>query len=246
MKKSSIILLGIAAVLAAAFVVKNVIDYGDYQTHINSAPFDLVVGINALLLVLPAAFLAAIAFSSEKKKHVLMKLAAIFTTAAVEEFVRMKAVRGFVAADSLLMSSPYIAAAAIFAAFMTVLMVKNGGEKTLSRILLSISGAITAGFVIMCIIMTVANKGRDSFTELFTMFFLYAIFFLLPAAILAATALFLRGKTVALVTGAVISALLVVLIVFLSKDLPIIAMPAVVSAALCVIFAVKSKKRGKI
>lgn len=236
------ILLGIAAVLIAAFGVKNVIDYEIYKNSISSAPFDLVVSINALLLVLPAAVIAASALFMEGKTRALAICAAICAAVSVEEFVRQTIPYQFRFPDTLLMVSPYIAATSIFAIFAIILVGKSGDKKRISKILFGISRAITAGFIIMCIIMTIANKGRDSFQE----FFLLAIFLLLPAALLEATALFLRGDTFLLATGAVISALLAILIAFLCEGLPIICLPAVVSALLCALFAVKSKMRGKI
>lgn len=243
MKTSSKILLGVSAVLPVVFGVKNVVDYEHYRKYISSAPFDLNISVNALLFLLPAALLAAVVLFSEKKKRVLAICTAVFAAVSVEEFARQMSARSGVE-DSLLLSSPYIAAAVIFAVFTIVLVVKSGGEKAISRLLFCISGAITAGFVIMCIVETVDNSGRDNIMQLFTAYILYGVFFLLPAAIVAETALFMRGKTVLLAVGAAVSVLIVLLLMLL-KVLWILSLPAVVSAALCVIFAIKSK-RGKV
>lgn len=245
MKTSSKILLGIAVVLVAAFGVKNVTDYEIYRKDISSAPFDLAVGVNALLLALPAAIIAAAALFSERKTRALAICAAVCAAVSVEEFVR-QTTEQFRFPDALLMASPYIAATSIFAVFVMILVGRNGDKKRISRILFGISGAIAAGFVIMCIIMTIANKGRDRFfKELFRVFFFYGIFFLLPAAITAAAALYLRRNTVFLAVGAAVCAAIIALMLIL-QVLWIMTLPTLITAAVCMILAVLAHKKKEV
>lgn len=124
MKTLSKVLLGISAALAVVFGVKTAIDFDSYRHSINSAPF-LGASVNALLFLLPAAVLAAVVLFGERRTRVLAVLASVFTAAAAVEFARQIKVYRFGAADSLLMSSPYFAAAVIFAVFMTIRMVKK-------------------------------------------------------------------------------------------------------------------------
>lgn len=241
MKTSSKILVGVSGALAAAFVVKTFIDRENYG--ISSAPFELAVSVNALMLLLPASVFCAAALFSERKFRVMAGFAVSFAAIAVWRFaLQMSDQMGV--SNSLIISSPYIAAAVIFAAFMIVLMVKNGGEKTSARILLGVSGAITVLFVVMCLNQILDRRGIDNIMQLFAGIFFYALFLLPPAAIIAAAALFLRGKTILLIIGAVLNVLLAALMIFL-KVLWILTVPALASAAVCTVFAINSKKRGK-
>lgn len=245
MKTLSKILLGIAVVLVAAFGVKNVIDYESYRKSTSSAPFDLVVGINALLFVLPAAIIAAVALFSERKTRALAICTAVCAAVSVEEFVRQTIEYGFDLFSNLLMASPYIAATSIFAVFTVILVGRNGDKKRISRILFGISGAITAGFVIMFIIMTVSYKWVNSFGEFFQLFFFYGSFFLLPAVITAAAALYLRGNAVLPAVGAAVCTVLVVLMLVFQVYL-IMILPALIAAAACVILAVLAHKKKEV
>ena len=49
-----------SAVLLLCFVVKNPIDYHNYSTTLNSAPYYVWILVNALYFVLPAAVLLVI------------------------------------------------------------------------------------------------------------------------------------------------------------------------------------------
>lgn len=173
MRTSSKILLAIAGALAAAFVVKTVIDRDNYG--ISSAPFELTVSVNALMLLLPAAIFCAAALFSERKSHVMAGFAASFAAIAVWRFaLQMSDQMGV--SNSLLISSPYIAAAVVFVIFAIAGKLKHNG-------------------------------------------------------------------TILLIAGAVISAALSVLMIIVLNW--IFAVPALISAVVCVIFAVQNKKRGK-
>lgn len=245
MKTLSKILLGIAVVLVAAFGVKNIIDYEIYRKSISSAPFDIVVGLNALLFVLPASIIAAVVLFSERKTRALAICAAVCAAVSVEEFVRQTIVYGFDFFSNLLTASPYIAATSIFAVFVTILVGRNGDKKKISRILFGISGAITVGFVIMCIIMTVSYKWTNSFGEFLQMFFFYGSFFLLPAVITAAAALYLRGNAVLPAVGAAVCTVQIVIMLVL-QVLWITILPALIAAAACVILAVLAHKKKEV
>lgn len=127
MKISSKVLLGASGALIAAFAVKNVVNYSRYTKTVNSAPFDITISLNALVLVVPAAVLAAIAFFSERNTRVLAISAAVFAAVSVEEFIRHIDFERFIMLDGLLFAIPYLAAAVIFTAFLIVLMVRKRG-----------------------------------------------------------------------------------------------------------------------
>lgn len=174
MKKSSKILIALAAALGAAFIVKTFIDRENYRISW-SAPFELAISINALMLLLPAAVFCAAALFSERRTGVMAAFAAGFAALAVWRFALQMA-DGMGVSNSLLIASPYIAAAVVFVIF--------------------------------------AIAGRLN-----------------------------RSGTILLIAGAVISTALAVLMIIVLFWF--FAIPALISAAVCVIFAVQNKKRGK-
>lgn len=125
MKISSKILLSVSGALLAVFAVKNIIDYSRYTKTVNSAPFDIRISLNALVLVVPAALLAAIALFSEKKTRVLAICTAVFAAISIEEIVRQITVL-----DGLLLAIPYLASAVIIL-IMTLISskIKNRGKE---------------------------------------------------------------------------------------------------------------------
>lgn len=174
MKTSSKILIALAAALGAAFIVKTLIDRDNYRISW-SAPFELTISVNALMLLLPAAVFCAAALFSERKTVITACFAAGFAAVAVWRFALQMSDKWGVL-DSLLIASPYIAAAVVF------------------------------------VIFAAAGKMK-------------------------------RSGTILLIAGAVMSAALAVLMIIVLNW--IFAIPAFVSAAVCVIFAINSKKRGK-
>lgn len=52
----------VSLILLIAFVIKSIVDYTQYSTSLNSAPFYLWVLVNALFLVIPAIILFVIGF----------------------------------------------------------------------------------------------------------------------------------------------------------------------------------------
>ena len=57
----------VSAVLAAAFVIKSIIDYTQYTTDVNSAPFYAWVAVNALYFIIPAIIVFAVGLAAMKK-----------------------------------------------------------------------------------------------------------------------------------------------------------------------------------
>ena len=58
----------VSLILLIVFVVKSIVDYTQYSTSLNSAPFYLWVLVNALFLVIPAIILFIIGFIVKKKQ----------------------------------------------------------------------------------------------------------------------------------------------------------------------------------
>ena len=58
----------VSVILLIVFVIKSIVDYTQYSTSLNSAPFYLWVLVNALFLVIPAIFLFVIGFVVKKKQ----------------------------------------------------------------------------------------------------------------------------------------------------------------------------------
>ena len=52
----------VSLILLIVFVIKSIVDYTQYSTSLNSAPFYLWVLVNALFLVIPAIILFVIGF----------------------------------------------------------------------------------------------------------------------------------------------------------------------------------------
>ncbi len=56
--------IAISSILVLCFLAKTGIDYAQYTTTLNSAPFSIQVAINALCFVLPALIIFTIAITS--------------------------------------------------------------------------------------------------------------------------------------------------------------------------------------
>ncbi len=71
MKKKIIykILFTISILLLVAFAVKTIIDYINYSTTLNSAPFSVFILMNAIMLILPSAIIALIGFIVKRKTN---------------------------------------------------------------------------------------------------------------------------------------------------------------------------------
>ena len=59
----------VSLILLIVFVIKSIVDYTQYSTSLNSAPFYLWVLVNALFLVIPAIIVFVIGFVVKKKPH---------------------------------------------------------------------------------------------------------------------------------------------------------------------------------
>ena len=58
----------VSAVLAAAFVIRSIVDYSQYSIALNSAPFYVWVLANALYFIIPAIVVLVIGFIAKKKR----------------------------------------------------------------------------------------------------------------------------------------------------------------------------------
>lgn len=112
------------------------------------------------------------------------------------------------------------------------------------RILLSVSGVLTVIFLVKCVVSIFDRKGLNNIMQLFAGFFFHALYFLLPAAIIVATALEFSGKPLPLIMGAVVSVLLAAFILLL-RERWIMTIPALTSAVICAVYALNSIMRGK-
>lgn len=145
MKTSSKILIALAAALGAAFIVKTFIDRENYRISW-SAPFELTISINALMLLLPAAVFCAAALFSERKPLVMAEFAVGFAAFAVWRFALQMSDKMGVS-DSLLIASPYIAAAVVFLIFAAAGKLKRSGT------ILLIAGAVISAALAVLMIM---------------------------------------------------------------------------------------------
>ena len=239
MKTSSKILLGISSAGALAFFAVSCIEKanGLAAYHVT---FDLQLTVNAALFLLPAAVFAAAALFRERCVKALIALGSVFAAVGIFELIKQKA-GGSELTYSLLISAPYLAGAALFAAFAAAVEIKD--KRKLSKVLLAVSGVSVLIFIVACVADFLPGLGRNGFDNILqwlTGCFLYGVFLLLPAAILAVVALFVRGHRVPLVIGAIFCALLTALMLLL-KVLWIMTIPALVTAAVCVVLAVKAK-----
>jgi len=67
-KKVPMICNIVSSVLIIAFVIKSIVDYTQYSTSLNSAPFSVWVLVNVLYLVIPAIVVFIIGFIVKKKQ----------------------------------------------------------------------------------------------------------------------------------------------------------------------------------
>lgn len=61
------VLFSISIILLGLFVITTIIDYINYNSTLNSAPFYVFILVNAIIYVLPSAILAVIAFILKRK-----------------------------------------------------------------------------------------------------------------------------------------------------------------------------------
>lgn len=144
MKKSSKILIALASALGAAFIVKTIIARENYG--VSSAPFELEISINALMLLFPAAVFCAAALFSERKPFTMACFAAGFTAMAVWRFA-LQMSDGMGVSNGLVIASPYIAAAVEIMIFMAAGKLKRGGT------ILLIAGAVINAALAVLVIM---------------------------------------------------------------------------------------------
>lgn len=171
MKTSSKILVGVSGALLAAFVVKTFIDRENYG--ISSAPFELAVSVNALMLLLPASVFCAAALFSERKICVMAGFAVSFAVIAVWRFaLQMSDQMGV--SNGLIISSPYIAAVVVFVIFAIAGILKHNGtilliagaviSAALSVLMILVLNWIFAtpalASAVVCVISAVQNKKR--------------------------------------------------------------------------------------
>ena len=71
MKKVSIfkLLFVLSILLLVVFVVNTIIDYINYSTTLNSAPFSVFILVNAIMFILPSIVLAIIGFIIKRKSN---------------------------------------------------------------------------------------------------------------------------------------------------------------------------------
>ena len=67
-QKGTMICNIVSLILLIVFVIKSIVDYTQYSTSLNSAPFYLWVLVNALFLVIPAIIVFVIGFVVKKKQ----------------------------------------------------------------------------------------------------------------------------------------------------------------------------------
>lgn len=239
MKTSSKILLGISLAGLLAFLAKSIVDKENFTAY--HVTFDFALAVNALLFLFPAAFLASVAMFKEQKRRELVILAALFGSISAAVFIRQM-VSSSAITDSLLIAMPYFLSFAFSTMFAVMLAVKN--EKRLSVVLLCGSGVSALFFTVACVVDFFSAGVYDNIMQRVTGLIMYGLFFLLPAAIMAAAALYLRRNTVFLAVGAAVCAAIIAFMLIL-RVLWIMTLPALITAAVCVILAVlANKKRG--
>ena len=59
---------GVSILLLIAFVIKNMADYSQYSSALDSAPFSLWVLVNAVFLIVPAIIVFVIGVMIKKKQ----------------------------------------------------------------------------------------------------------------------------------------------------------------------------------
>ena len=58
---------GLSVILFVGFIINTIIDYGRYNSTLNSAPFHIWVIVNAICFIVPAIILLIIGFVIQKK-----------------------------------------------------------------------------------------------------------------------------------------------------------------------------------
>lgn len=239
MKRSSKILLGISFAGLLAFLVKSIVDKKNFAAY--HVTFDFNLAVNALLFLFLAVVLAAVAMFKERKKRELVILAAVFGAISAAVFIQQM-VNGSAITDSLLIAMPYFLSFAFSTMFAVMLAVKN--EKRLSVALLCGSGVSVLFFIVACVVDSFSAGVYDNVMQRVTGYIMYGLFYLLPAAIMAAAALYFRRNTVLLAVGAAVCAAIIALMLIL-RVLWIMTLPALITAAVCVVLSVLAyKKRG--
>lgn len=67
-KKIPMICNLVSIVLLIVFIIKSIVDYNQYSTTLNSAPFYVWILVNALYFIIPAIVMSVIGFIMKKKQ----------------------------------------------------------------------------------------------------------------------------------------------------------------------------------
>lgn len=67
-KKIPMICNLVSLVLVIVFIIKSIVDYNQYSTTLNSAPFYVWILVNALYFIIPAIVMSVIGFIMKKKQ----------------------------------------------------------------------------------------------------------------------------------------------------------------------------------
>ncbi len=120
------ILLGISAALCVRFAVKICVDHNIYSHTINSAPFIVVIALDALYFIAPAAALAAVALFLMQKTKALAVCAISFGALAagfIGYYIiayRQGGRIGDILPDSLLLAMPFVFSGIVFLIFTLI------------------------------------------------------------------------------------------------------------------------------
>ena len=86
-KTVSFALFAGSAVFINGFAVKTAVDWRNYSSSSNSAPFSIWILMNALYFIVPAVILAAAALFVLRKTRILSVCSGVFAVAAVDSAI---------------------------------------------------------------------------------------------------------------------------------------------------------------
>lgn len=229
MKKTFSVVTGaLSGVFLLAFVVVCIVNYAPYIHSANSAPFDLMIAVYAMVLLVPSVVLGTAALVREGKVKPLYIAAGVLALMTIPAWVNI-AVMDFILGLPLLICISCVLCGALITTYRT-------------KPLFICAGAFLAAFSIIAVIAAAPWRGND----LLSVLAVYAIPALDSVSFGPAGGFYLLGKSAALfVLGALLVSVAGVLPFIWGALGFVFGVPTILCAAVCVALGILSKRERK-
>lgn len=233
MKKTFSVVTGaLSGVFLLAFVVVCIVNYAPYIHSANSAPFDLMIAVYAMVLLVPSVVLGTAALVREGKVKPLYIAAGVLALMTIPSWLSITVMQ-FVSGLPLLICISCVLCGALI-------------TKYRSKPLFICAGAVFAAFLAIALIAAAAAPGKISGESLLAICVAFAIPAIDGAAFGLAGGWYLLGKPAALfVLGALLVSVAGVLPFIWGALGFVFGVPTILCAAVCVALGILSKRERK-